>query len=139
LLREASVSIQMSGVELTDEVPEAVEIFADPLIVKVFHNLVDNAVRHAEGVTQVRFSIADLQGGPLIICEDDGRGIGPEMREHLFERGFGKNHGLGLFLCREILSITGIRIEEEGAAGEGARFVMTPPAQGIRVRRNDVA
>ena len=42
----------------------------------------------------------------------------------IFERGFGKNTGLGLAVSREILSITGITIIETGEPGKGARFEM---------------
>jgi signal transduction histidine kinase len=36
--------------------------------------------------------------------------------------GFGRHTGLGLFLSREILSITGITITETGEPGKGAVF-----------------
>lgn len=39
----------------------------------------------------------------------------------------GKNTGLGLFLSREILSITGITLTEAGDPGKGARFEITVP------------
>jgi signal transduction histidine kinase len=45
----------------------------------------------------------------------------------LFTKGFGKHTGLGLYLSREILSITGITITENGEPGKGARFEMTVP------------
>jgi signal transduction histidine kinase len=38
-----------------------------------------------------------------------------------------KNTGLGLFLSREILAITGITITENGTPGKGARFEITVP------------
>ena len=50
-----------------------------------------------------------------------------EDKKRLFERGFGKNTGMGLFLSREILSITGITIQECGQPGTGARFEITVP------------
>ena len=43
-------------------------------------------------------------------------------KEQIFERGFGKHTGLGLFLVREILALSGITIRETGGAGRGARF-----------------
>jgi signal transduction histidine kinase len=49
------------------------------------------------------------------------------VKEKIFERGFGKNTGLGLFLAREILVITGITITENGTPGKGARFEITVP------------
>ena len=42
-------------------------------------------------------------------------------------KGFGRNSGLGLFLIREILSITGISIRETGDPAQGARFELTVP------------
>jgi signal transduction histidine kinase len=41
---------------------------------------------------------------------------------------FGKHTGLGLFLSREILGLTGITITENGIPGSGARFVIRVPA-----------
>jgi signal transduction histidine kinase len=55
-----------------------------------------------------------------------------EMKERLFTRGFGNNHGLGLFLSRDILSITGIGITEVGEPGQGAKFRMTIPTKDLR-------
>jgi signal transduction histidine kinase len=58
--------------------------------------------------------------------------ITDDARKHLFERGFGNHTGLGLFLSREILAITGIAITENGEAGKGARFEMTVPKGAYR-------
>ena len=103
------------------------EIFADPLIVKVFYNLMDNAVRYGGKITTIRFFFEERDGDHIVLCEDDGDGVPAEEKERIFERGFGKNTGLGLFLSREILSITGITIRETGEPGRGARFEMTVP------------
>ncbi|MDD1703614.1 MAG: hypothetical protein LUP97_00065 [Methanoregula sp.] len=43
-------------------------------------------------------------------------------RKHLSQKGFGKHTVLGLFLSREILSITGIAIAGNGTPGNGVRF-----------------
>jgi signal transduction histidine kinase len=67
------------------------------------------------------------------VFADNGVGITEEDRKHLFERGFGKHTGLGLFLSREILSITGIAITENGTPGTGARFEITVPKGMYRV------
>ena len=63
----------------------------------------------------------------MLVCEDDGEGVVSGEKEKIFERGVGKNTGLGLALSREILSITGITIRETGEPGRGARFEMTVP------------
>jgi signal transduction histidine kinase len=60
-------------------------------------------------------------------------GISAEDKGKLFQKGFGKNTGLGLFLSREILSITGLTITENGEPGKGVCFEMTVPSGGYRV------
>jgi signal transduction histidine kinase len=62
-----------------------------------------------------------------MVCEDNGGGIDRETKKHLFKRGYGKNTGFGLFLIREILSITGITIDENGESGRSARFEIVVP------------
>ncbi len=47
----------------------------------------------------------------------------------IFKQGHGKNTGLGLFLSREILSITGMTIKECGEPGKGARFEILVPKE----------
>jgi len=103
------------------------EVYADPLLEKVFYNLVDNAIRYGERITTIRFSSEGTESGLSIICEDDGAGIPCEEKQRIFERGVGKNTGMGLFLTQEILGITGISIVENGVYGEGARFEIHIP------------
>jgi signal transduction histidine kinase len=106
---------------------ENAEIYADPLLEKVFYNLVDNAIRYGEKITTIRFYFQISDKGLSLICEDDGAGIAPEQKTRIFERGVGRNTGMGLFLSQEILGITGITITENGIFGEGARFEIHIP------------
>jgi len=110
------------------------------MIVKVFYNLMDNAVRYGGKITTIRFSVEERDEDLVIVCEDDGDGVPADEKEKIFERGFGKNTGLGLFLAREILDITGITISESGEPGTGARFEMTVPEGSYRMNpdTNDV-
>ncbi|MDD1699866.1 MAG: PAS domain S-box protein [Methanoregula sp.] len=113
-----------------------IEIFADPLLGKVFYNLLENAVRHGQNTSSIQFSARENGNKLTIICEDNGGGIDSETKKHLFQRGFGKNTGYGLFLIREILSITGITINENGESGKGARFEITVPNGAYRFAAN---
>jgi len=49
------------------------------------------------------------------------------MKEKIFDRRYKEKKGIGLFLVREILSITGITIRETGEPGKGARFEILVP------------
>jgi signal transduction histidine kinase len=120
-----------------NDLPDGAEVFADPLIVKVFYNLMDNSVRYGGKITTIRFSVEEAGANHLIVCEDDGDGVVAEEKEKIFERGFGKNTGLGLALSREILDITGIIIRESGDPGKGARFEIVVPKGAWRITGND--
>lgn len=120
------------NVRIQNDLPAGTEVFADPLITKVFFNLIDNAQRHGEKVSTIRFSLSDQDGKAVIVCEDDGCGISNDDKKKIFDRGFGKNTGYGLALSREILEITGITIQETGTPGMGARFEILVPAGDIR-------
>jgi PAS domain S-box-containing protein len=104
------------------------EVYADPLLEKVFFNLLENARAHGGEVTRVRFSSEEADEGLILVCEDDGDGIPVAEKDLIFEQGYGRKTGYGLFLAREILSITGLAIRETGTYGKGARFeILAPP------------
>jgi len=127
LVDEAGASANLGLVTLKNDIPEKMQVFADPLIIKVFFNLIDNTLRHGGKNTTVRFATEDRNGDRIVVCEDDGDGIAAGLKEKIFEPGFGKNTGFGLSISREILDITGITIKEAGEPGTGARFEITIP------------
>jgi PAS domain S-box-containing protein len=117
-----------SGQSLKFSIEESgVEVYADPLLKKAFYNLFDNARAHGEHVTEI--SVSSLRAADSLVIEvkDDGIGVSPVMKELIFEKSVGKNTGLGLFLVRSILSITGMEIKETGVEGKGATFEITAP------------
>ena len=85
---------------------------------KVLYNLVDNSLRHGVHVRRIRIAATPSDTECVLTYEDDGVGIPGDKRQLIFERGFttssgsGKSSGLGLFLARDILAITGIAIKE---------------------------
>lgn len=113
--------------------PFNLEILADPLLGKVFYNLFDNALRYGGSrMTTIRVSSFTETTSQVLVITDDGEGVAEKDKERVFKKGFGKNTGLGLFLTREILSLTGITIVENGEPGRGARFEIRVPADKVR-------
>jgi PAS domain S-box-containing protein len=132
MVAKAAGTLPHNGVQIeTDIAP--VEIYADPLSVKVIYNLLENALRHGGHVTRIGIATEPRGGGDLaIVFEDNGEGIPDRDKERIFRHGFGKNTGLGLSLTREILSVTGSTITETGTFGSGARFEIRVPARAWR-------
>jgi len=122
----AAAQLPLDGISISLNF-DGISIYADPLIEKVFYNLMENSIRHGEHVNAIIYSMKETQDGLTIVYEDNGIGIPPENKEKIFQRGFGNHTGLGLFLIREILSITGIHIIEAGEFGKGARFEIMVP------------
>ncbi|MDO9035590.1 MAG: ATP-binding protein [Methanoregula sp.] len=104
-----------------------VEVYADPLLEKVFYNLIENSIRHGERVTEIEILSEPFNEGIDIIIKDNGAGIPDNAKERIFKREYFKHTGLGLFLTREILAITNLTITENGIFGKGARFVIRAP------------
>jgi len=133
LFDKASAPFSSGSVKFENSL-ENLEIYADPLIEKVMYNLCDNAMKYGVNLTYIHAYYQPDGESCLIIVEDDGIGIQNELKERIFEKGFGKTSGLGLFFIKEILSITNIAIRETGIQDTGARFELIIPAGNWRVR-----
>ena len=84
---------------------------------QVVQNLVENAEKHAGRTSRIEMRARRLDDATVVLTvADDGRGIAPEDRDHVFERFFrGRGarelsvpgSGLGLYLCRRIVEAHG--------------------------------
>jgi CheY-like chemotaxis protein len=119
-------TVDTAGVKVHIETGD-LQVFADRMLEKVFLNLMDNSIRHGERVKNIWVRSRPAEDGIALTFEDDGVGVPVPEKEKIFEFGYGKHTGLGLYLVRDILSITNISITEEGVEGKGVRFVMFVP------------
>jgi PAS domain S-box-containing protein len=132
-LRQSYNEVDLKGVTM-EIFTDRLEIFADPWLKKVFFNLVDNTLRYAEHVTKITVSFHETEKGLDLFFEDNGIGIPFDEKEKIFERGYGKNIGYGLFMVCEILAITDLTIQETGEPGKGARYEIHVPKRYYRIR-----
>ena len=133
LADEAAEQDMPGRITVHNDLPAGMEIYADPLVGRVFFNLVANAIQYGTTITAIQFYAREEDDGTaVIVCEDNGGGIPEAEKERIFGMGYGKHTGLGLALSREILAITGITIAETGVPGAGARFEMTVPPENCR-------
>lgn len=108
-------------------------VYADPFLERVFYNLIENSIRHGKRGTKGMFTWTSAGKDLIISYEDNGVGIPYADKNRIFERGFGSNTGLGLYLIREILAITGCSIVEEGIPGTGVLFRIRIPEGNWRI------
>lgn len=67
------------------------------------------------------------EGKLKLVYEDDGVGISKAEKEKIFNEGYGKGTGYGLYLIRKICEVYGWTIRETGKRGKGAEFTITIP------------
>ena len=122
-----SLFTDLRGVKIINDC-QGFSVLADSIITTVFHNLIDNSMKYGEKLTRIKvYTLRNSDGSRSIIYEDDGVGIDGETKKHLFEKGFGKGTGLGLYLIKKAIDVYGWNIEEAGTKLQGVRFIMTIP------------
>ncbi len=102
---------------------------------QILLNLVCNAIRHtpAGGRVDVTTRGEARLGVELAVVEvrDTGCGIPDDVMEHLFEAGFsgtGETPGLGLAVCRRLMTQHRGEIRVNSRVGEGSNFLLEFPA-----------
>jgi K+-sensing histidine kinase KdpD len=131
IITAAAAELPLSSVSVVVAF-DNLELYADPLLEKVFYTLLENALRHGKTVTSVEFSCETAGDALKVICQDNGGGVPEEYKEAIFQRAYFHHTGFGLYLSRTILGITGIEIRETGIPGKGARFEITAQADTFR-------
>jgi signal transduction histidine kinase/HAMP domain-containing protein len=110
-----------------------VEIFADPLLPRVFFTLLDNSLRNGDKkISSIALSLRRENRVLFLVYEDDGPGIPSDEKEKIFSTGYDGGSYPGLFLIREILGFTRITIRENGIFGSGIRFEIEVPEDKFR-------
>lgn len=98
----------------------------------------DNALEALTGGGRLEVSLSPVGEGAQIALRDNGPGIDPQVRRHLFDpfysgRGAGRGLGIGLSKCWRIITRHGGRIEVQSEPGHGAAFLVWLPAQPPRL------
>ena len=106
-------------------------------LITILGNLIGNALdafsNAPSGVLhEVDVTIRESDRGLILSVDDNGPGMTPELREHIFERGFttkGGSHGTGLFLVKSVVDAYNGDIRVESTQGVGSSFIVTfrPP------------
>ncbi|HEY3398400.1 MAG TPA: cache domain-containing protein [Armatimonadota bacterium] len=136
VLRELHSRLTDDEITVQVDLPEDVVVQADPSLLQVvLANLVGNAAKYGKRGGKIRVFGERAQDRIEIHVWNDGPGIRPEEREHLFRRfsrlssGEIKERGtgLGLFIAREITRRHGGELRVESDYPQWIDFVVTLP------------
>ena len=101
---------------------------------RVFENLITNALYHNPAGINLILNVAIEAEMLRFTLQDNGVGIPPEMRDRLFHRyrrgrnvRYSAGVGLGLYLCRQIITAHGGEIGVSSTLGAGSTFWFTLP------------
>jgi signal transduction histidine kinase len=127
---------QHSGVELrfTSEVDDAFTVHTNANRLKVaLRHLLDNAAKFTD-TGYVELSVAKQSDRMLFRVTDTGVGIKEEDRERIFETfskvdDFKEGIGLGLPICRRLITSLGGEVQLDPTYSQGCRFIISLPME----------
>jgi PAS domain S-box-containing protein len=131
VIRKAMEKYEKSGIAFVMDIPD-IEIYADVQLDNVFHRLFDGAVQISDTISTFRIHVSPDGQDLHLTIENDGCSIPQDQREQLFDQHSDGSGLHGLFLAREILSLTGIRLRESGEPALGLHFILEIPASYFR-------
>jgi PAS domain S-box-containing protein len=133
LASRAISKTDIGGIEISCELG-GLSVYADPMIEKVFGNLMENSFKHGMKTSHITISYLKYDDWVEIYFRDDGNGISQDMKQQLFDRNFKHRIGHGMNFIKEVLRITGLEIDEIGQPGKGAVFCIKVPAGCYRIQ-----
>lgn len=101
---------------------------------RVICNLVENSAKYSEAGTTITVEVAGTEQNVLLKVRDEGVGIRPDEREHIFERFYRgtsgrlrRGIGIGLAICQRIVEAHGGTITVDSPPGCGSVFSVVLP------------
>ena len=114
--------------------PDLPEISADPeRLIQVITNLISNADRHTQNGT-ITISLTGEPGWQTICVSDTGTGMSEEMRKNALKGYVSADkdywrHGIGLYVCHQIITAHGGKIWLKSKEGEGTQVFFSLPEE----------
>jgi signal transduction histidine kinase len=108
----------------------------EKLLRQILASLLSNAVKFSPQGGIVRFDVVCQEGQAIFRIQDEGIGIPPEDREHLFESFYRASNagtiqgtGLGLAIAKKCVDLHRGQITVESEVGVGTTFMVTMPSK----------
>ncbi len=134
---------RMKGIRLTTDFSDLKTVWVemDSLRARqVYANLLNNAIKFSEAGTVINWTITDTilddyRTERVVVIEDQGRGMSQKFMKTMFDPfeqeedeeipNDESGTGLGLSIVRNILDLTGSKIDVQSEIGKGTKFTIT--------------
>ena len=125
-------SITESAAVITSDPLPALTV--DPQLVRVFQNLIDNAIKYRSAGRMPKIQVAARREGHHWLFSVQDNGIGFDMRhadrifrifQQLHSEGEFEGTGIGLAVCKQVIERDGGKIWAESVPGQGSTFFFT--------------
>jgi signal transduction histidine kinase len=112
------------------------------LIIQVFTNIIDNAIKYSPPGSRVRIESREVGDSVEIAVQDAGPGFDEEEKSQLFTKFFrgksqreaqSKGSGLGLYLAKYFIELHNGSVVAESVKGQGSKFLIHLPIKGDAV------
>lgn len=141
VVARARLQFRGAAIHVSCAIPDTASVIGDQASLEsCVENLVANAVRHGGPASDVRIDarLDDTAGAPRVLLrvEDDGAGVAPGDRAHLFEPFFRgaraierrlPGNGLGLYVVKHLVEAHGGTVQLDTARRSGAAFTLSLP------------
>lgn len=139
-VRQAIVLLEPKWVqkdlELDVELDALEYIGNESLLLHVWVNLIDNAIKFDPPCGLLRLRLLRQDNRAVFTVEDSGPGIAPEAQQHIFDKFYqadssrmAEGNGLGLALVKRVLDVCGGSVSVENLPEAGCRFTVTLPLE----------
>jgi len=127
---------EFSGLKINGEIQAKIIFNGLPeRVAQVIVNLLENAISFARPIGEIKVKLSKRwRTGIVLLVEDSGPGIRPELTEIIFDRFYTSRHGgaveenasgLGLAICKQVIEAHGGKIEVSKSDLGGAKFTIT--------------
>jgi signal transduction histidine kinase len=122
---------QWSGKNITisSELPATTYAGDEKLMQQLWINLLTNAIKYTPAHGEIKITLTQSSGDITVAIADNGIGIAEEDLPKIFDKYYQatstrSGNGLGLAICKRIVSLCGGEIYAESVKGEGSTFIV---------------
>lgn len=110
------------------------------LVMQVVINIIDNAIKYTQKDSKIQITLSRTKDWAFVCISDDGPGIPDEVKPHIFDMFYSgakntadsrRSLGLGLALCRSIVTAHGGTLEVSDNLPHGTVFTFSLPLEEV--------